>query len=384
MKTMLKNLLISYINYWALSTYNRFKPYVIGVTGSSGKTTTKYFISQLLQASGKKTFVSKANLNTRYGLPLAVLLYDEAPSGILAWMIVVLSLPIKSIFVKNYPDYLVLEYAADLPGDIKKLTELIPPDIAVITSIGVAHIEIFKSEANIIAEKSLLAKAAKEYVIMPESVHAKIKSDGLSARIVIAEKVPFLSFENIKYKTKTVDLDVILDGKKHKLSFSFAGEHNISNLRLSILASYFSGANSKLINGVEKLAPLAGRGERFVGRKEIMIIDESYNANPESMLAALKNLDNIKYGRKVAILGEMKEIAPISERSHKEVSRIAKLIADLVIGVGEGFKGCELDKWYPNVRELKGDMEGVLQKGDVVLFKGSRSNLLEEAIELLK
>ena len=384
MKTFFKNLLISYLNYWALSTYNRFKPYVIGVTGSSGKTTTKYIISQLLQESGKKTFVSKANLNTRYGLPLAVLLYDEAPSGILAWTIVVLLLPIKSILFKSYPDYLVLEYAADLPGDIKKLTMLIPPDIAVITSVGVAHIEIFKSEASIIAEKLQLAKAAREYAIMPEGVYAKIKPDGVSARIVIAEKVPFLNFENIKYKVNAVDLDIVLDGKKHKLSFAFAGEHNLSNLRLSILASYFSGASSKLIDGVEKLVPLVGRGERFVGRREIMVIDESDNANPESMLAALKNLDNIKYGRKVAVLGEMKEIGPISERSHKEVSRIAKLIADLVIGVGEGFKDCELDKWYPNVRELKGDIESVLQKSDVVLFKGSRSNSLEEAIELLK
>jgi len=367
-----------------LLTYRRFKPYIIGITGSSGKTTTKYFISQLLQASGKKAFVSKSNLNTKYGLPLAVLLIDRSPSGLWFWIGTVAALPIRSLLIKNYPDYLVLEYAADLPGDIQKLTELIPPDIAVITSIGVAHIEIFKSESNIIREKSQLAKAAKEYVIIPESVYCKINSENINARIVIAEKVPFLSFENIKFKTKGVDLNIVLDGKKHKISFSFAGEHNLSNLKLSILASYFAGANIKLIDGVEKLSPLIGRGERFIGRKEIMIIDESYNANPESMLAALKNLDNIKYGRKVAILGEMKEIAPISEKSHKEISKIAKMIADLVVGVGDGFRDCELDKWYSDVRELKGEIENIVKKGDVVLFKGSRSNCLEEAIELIK
>lgn len=384
MKEFFKNLLISYLNYWALFTYRRFKPYIIGVTGSSGKTTTKYFISQLLQASGKKIFVSKSNLNTKYGLPLAVLLIDHSPLGLWSWAHIVVVLPLRSLLIKNYPDFLVLEYAADLPGDIQKLTELIPPDIAVITSIGVAHIEIFKSEANIIREKSQLAKAAKEYVIMPESVYHKINQENINARIVITEKVPFLSFENIKFKTKGVDLNIILDGKKHKISFSFAGEHNLSNLRLSILASYFAGANIKLIDGIEKLSPLIGRGKRFIGRKEIMIIDESYNANPESMFAALKNLDNIKYGRKVAILGEMKEIAPISEKSHKEISKIAKMVADLVVGVGDGFKDCELDKWYADVRELKGEIENIVIKGDVVLFKGSRSNRLEEAIELIK
>jgi len=139
-----------------------------------------------------------------------------------------------------------------------------------------------------------------------------------------------------------------------------------------------------LLDGIEKLSPLSGRGKRFIGRKEIMIIDESYNANPESMLASLRNFNDIKYGRKVAILGEMKEIAPISQKSHKEISKIAKMVADVVVGVGNGFKDCKLDKWYPDVRELNGEIENIVEKGDVILFKGSRSNCLEKAIELIK
>jgi len=384
MKTVLKKYLSSYLNYWAMSAYRRFKPYVIGITGSSGKTTTKYFISQLLKSADKKTYLSATNLNTRFGLPLAILLIDNAPKNIIGWFAIVLLVPLKAILLKNYPDYLVLEYAADSPGDIKKLTELVSPEIAVITTLGVAHIEIFKNEQKIIDEKSELAEASKEYVIVPAKVYKKIKGKKITARVVIAEQVPFLRFENIKQNTKGTDLTIVLNEKKYKKTFSFAGEHNIDNLRLSILAAYYAGAGRKLVEGIEKLGPLPGRGRRIIGKKEIMIIDESYNANPESMYAALQNLNNIKYGRKVAILGEMKEISPISSKAHLEISTVATKLADVVIGVGAGFKECKLDKWYPNVRELKGEIEDILIKGDVVLLKGSRSNKLEEAIELIK
>jgi len=102
------------------------------------------------------------------------------------------------------------------------------------------------------------------------------------------------------------------------------------------------------------------------------------------MLAALNNLASIKYGRKVAILGEMKEIGPISSAAHLEIAKIAKRISDVTIGVGDGFKNCELDKWYPSVRELKENFGDIIKSGDVVLVKGSRSNKLEEVIEILK
>ncbi len=384
MKERVRGIIVLYLNFWAKSILKRFRPYVIGITGSSGKTTTKYFVSKLLDASGKSSYVSTSNLNTKYGLPLAVLLIDNAPSNVWGWLFILLILPFRSIMLKKYPDFLVLEYAADQPGDIKMLTELVAPDIAVITSIGVAHIEIFKSEQNIIAEKSYLLEKTKEYAIVSESVYDKINPHNISARIVISQKVPFLKFDKIVHKTKGTELEISLGGKSYKKMFLFAGEHNLNNLRLAILACYFAGAGVKMLNGIEDLKPLPGRGERFLSKDEIMVIDETYNANPESMLAALNNLASIKYGRKVAILGEMKEIGPISSAAHLEIAKIAKRISDVTIGVGDGFKNCELDKWYPSVRELKENFGDIIKSGDVVLVKGSRSNKLEEVIEILK
>jgi UDP-N-acetylmuramyl pentapeptide synthase len=382
MKDFLKKTLIVYLRFLSLSVYKRFRPYIIGVTGSSGKTTTKYFISKILKATGKDCCVSTTNLNTRFGLPLAVLLIDKAPNGFCGWLGAILIASTRALFLKKYPDYLVLEYAADLPGDIKEISKVFPPDIAVITSIGVAHLEIFKTESAIIKEKADLLEAAREYVIMPQSVYEKVKSRKIGARLIISEKVPFLKFEDIKFRANEIRLEITFASKKHSVSFPFAGEHNLSNLRLALLASYFAGADSGVVDAVGDLRPLEGRGKRFIGRKEVMIIDDSYNANPESMLAALRVLGDIKYGRRVAILGEMKEIGPISQKSHTEIAKIAKRLADITVGVGGGFKDCELDYWYPDVRELKRAVTGIIKKGDVVLFKGSRSNELERAIEV--
>jgi UDP-N-acetylmuramoyl-tripeptide--D-alanyl-D-alanine ligase len=379
----LRGILIVYLTFLALSVRKRFRPYIVGVTGSSGKTTTKYFISKILRSSGKNCRVSSDNLNTKSGLPLAILLVDKAPRGFFDWLRTILVVSLRALFLSKYPDYLVLEYAADLPGDIKKISESFPPDIAVVTSIGVAHIEIFKNESAIIKEKVALLKAAREYAIVPQSVYERVKSEKINARLIIAEKVPFLRFDDIEYKANEISLKIIFASKAYPVSFQFAGEHNLSNLRLALLTSYFAGANSGVVDAVKCLRPLKGRGKRFVGRKEIMIIDESYNANPESMLVSLKVLGNIKYGRKVAVLGEMKEIGPISHKSHTEIARIAKVIADVTIGVGGGFKECKLDYWYPDVRELKRVIMDIIKKGDVVLFKGSRSNELEEAIEVV-
>lgn len=101
------------------------------------------------------------------------------------------------------------------------------------------------------------------------------------------------------------------------------------------------------------------------------------------MLASLKVLDSINYGRKIAVLGEMKEIGPISGKAHANIAKIAKKIADVVIGVGDNFKGYDLDYWYPSVRELKENIKDIIKGGDVVLFKGSRSNELEKAIKVI-
>ncbi|MCX6809331.1 MAG: Mur ligase family protein [Candidatus Berkelbacteria bacterium] len=371
--------------FFAKYIYSRFRPFVIGITGSSGKTTTKYFIGELLKKTEKSVYVASGNLNTETGLPLSVLMFSKSPSNILDFLWIAIYAPIKAIFTVKYPKYLVLEYAADKPNDMDYLTQIIAPDVAVITNIGVAHIEAFGSVEKIAEEKWKLATATKQKIITTHDVFERCQNlTKPNAEILLVPDKETIYSNNIKFLTNKTEFDLFVQGEKFTTSFQFLGVHNIWNLELALLALLNVTGNKKMIDYIDDLTPLDGRGNRFVGRRDILVIDESYNANPLSMMAALEVMDKIKYGRKVAILGEMKEIGKISDKSHIEISKAARKIAKLTIGVGEGFKEANLDYWYANVGELEKEIDNILKPNDIVLVKGSRSNHLEKIVEKLK
>lgn len=368
---------------WLIS---RFRPYVIGVTGSVGKTTTKYFVGQLLVSAKDSVMISHGNLNTETGLPLSVLGYKNAPKGWFGWLIVALFAPIKAVFTFSYPKYLVLEYAADKPGDITYLTSIARPDMSIITSIGVAHLEQFKSESAIAKEKWDLAISTREAVIINRKVSEKVQNlDEPKANLYILPSIKTAKAENINFFTNRSEFDFYLANKKFQAIFAYLGNHNIENLELAAFAAHLAtGEVDLIVKSIKDLTVQEGRGKRFVGRDDIVVLDESYNANPVSMRAALEIIKNLKGGRKVAILGEMKEIGSIAKQSHSDITETARDICDVVVGVGELYKDCQLDRWYKTVSELKEDLKTIVKPGDIVLVKGSRSNKLEEIVEIMK
>lgn len=385
MKKNILNLTDLYLAYFAKIIYNRFRPYVIGITGSTGKTTTRYMLSQIGVALGRKNFSSSGNLNTQIGLPLAVLGFSSSPKGIIGYLSVLLRTPFKAIFMKKYPRYLILEYGIDKPGDMEELTNLISPDVAVITNIGVAHIGAFKKIENIGREKWQLALSAKDYVFCFKKVADLQKSFGEPKAQIITPESSDTRAKNINYMTNKTEFDLVLNSKTYKAEFGFSGKHNLDNLILAVLvASKVFVGDEKIAQALKDLFPLSGRGERFVGRSDILVIDESYNANPVSMAAALNNLDHIKLGRKVVIMGEMKEIDPIKKVSHEKVADLARQKADFLIGVGDGYKSLNLDKWYEDVEQLELEIDSLLKSGDVLLVKGSLAVGLQKIIDKMK
>jgi len=386
MKKTVKKILEWELGTLARSVYRRFRPYVIGITGSSGKTTTKYIVGKLI-STVRKTAVAEGNLNTEIGLPMAVLGYQKPPETIFEFIAVFLGAPFKALFFKSDANFLVLEYAADKPGDMEVLTKIIPPDIAIITNIGVAHIGAFKSVEKIAKEKWKLAQAAKDFVVCNEEVMEKTSNFSQpKAKVRLTGNIESVLAKNIEVHTNKTSFDLYLEAKKYHTEFGYLGKFIVRDLELSVLAvNLATGESDKIIKQIKNLKPQVGRGERVVGRRDILILDESYNANPLSMLAALEVLQSTKYGRKVAILGQMAEIEPIAEKSHREIAEVSSKIADYTIGVGEGFRNCKLDKWYPNVEELGKEVNDLLQPGDTVLVKGSyHSNHLEKIVEKLK
>lgn len=383
MKKYLRRAFIWEMNLLARFVYRRSRPYVIGITGSSGKTTTKYMIGELLRSVRPKVRISPNNMNHELGFPLSVLGYTRVPDN---FLFTAISAPFQVLLKAPSTDFLVLEYASNKPGDLERLTKIIPPDVAVIVSIGVAHLNNFENPTQIASEKWEFAKAAKDRVFCTTDVLKMTKEFSQpKAEVIATGNISTVKTENTKKLSNKTILDMFLFGKKYKVEFSFFGFHNISNLELAVLAtSLTTGEPKKIVSSIKDLKPLSGRGKRFIGRRGILILDESYNANPLSMLAALRVLEDIKYVRKVAILGEMKEIGSISEKSHKEIAKYAKQIADLTIGVGGEFRETGLDKWYPNVEELEKEIEDLLTADDTVLVKGSHSMNMKKIVNKLR
>lgn len=386
MKNFLKKIIIKELAFCARHVYLRFKPYVVGVTGSSGKTTTKCMMAELLDSVGCDVLVSRENLNSEYGLPLAILGYKSAPKNLFSWLYVFISSPFIALLKFKFPKYAVLEYATDKPGDIRYLSKLVPPDLVVITNMGVAHIEAFRSAEAIAKEKWSLASTAEKVIISPQ-VASKIKSlQPVKADIIEIGSSKTIKAKNIRgHKNKTI-IDLEIQGQVFGgIEFAMIGSHNVENLLLSLLACIkISGETKRLVKSICKLKPLEGRGRKFIIDREIVIVDESYNANPASMIAALSNLKQGGFGRKVAILGEMKELGHISKKAHVEVARIAKTIADLTVGVGAAFKNEGFDRWYANSNQLIKDLDTLLEKDDTVLVKGSHSVGLDKIIRELE
>ena len=384
---MFKSLVEKELSCLARWIVGRFRPFVIGVTGSSGKTTTKYFIGELIKSVDPSVRTSSGNMNTQLGLSMAILGFSKSPDNNWKWLLIALYSPFKALMTFQYEKYLVLEYGMDTPGDMQKLIDICRPDIAVVTNITSAHIEIFKSQENIINEKWLLARAAKEAVVTDKITLDKVKNqEKLNSTLYILPSIKYAKAENVKSLSNKVELDFYLNNKKKEVEFHFFGEHNIRNLEMSAFAAYLTEADSeKITRSIGELQPLPGRGRRiYLKRSEILLLDESYNANPHSMRAALQTLNEIKYGRKVAILGEMGEIGPIAGESHREIAELAKKIADFTIGVGKQFEDLGLDIWYEDVSKLNGELGKILRKGDLVLIKGSLSNQLSKAVNYLE
>jgi UDP-N-acetylmuramoyl-tripeptide--D-alanyl-D-alanine ligase len=385
----MKKLIIGELQALSRNLVRRFRPFVIGVTGSSGKTTTKYFITELLRSADSSVLGSSGNLNTEIGIPLAILGFRQAPEKWYGWLWITIAAPIKTLFTFKFEKFLVLEYGADKPNDIDELTSIVKPDIVVITNISTAHIESFGTEEKIAKEKWKLALSANEAVIVGRKTAEKIKDFGLekvSVNLFVLPSMKYAKAENIETLTNKTVFDLYIANKKYETEFNYFGGHNIDNLELAVFSAHLAlPEDQKIINAIKKLSPLPGRGKRFFTQGDILVIDESYNANPASMKAALENLSKINYGRKVSVLGQMAEIGHISKESHKEVAELAREISDFTVGLGEPFKDLGLDRWYKDVSELISESDSFLKAGDEVLVKGSRwANRLDKFIEYLE
>jgi UDP-N-acetylmuramoyl-tripeptide--D-alanyl-D-alanine ligase len=335
----------------------------VGITGSSGKTTTKELIGALLSEKGAAS-VSKGNLNSEIGICLAAFEVDDAKK------------------------FAVFELGMNRIGEMDILTRIVKPDVAVITNVGSAHIGFLGSLENIALEKkkifSLFSEEGVGFVYEEEPFFDLLASDVKGSIRPYGPK----TLDGFEY-ARNIGLDgMILGWRGYEIHLALPGDIQINNACGAIaVALHFDVEEESIASGLEKVKPLFGRGE--IRRGFVNMICDYYNANPESMREALSFLHSLETeGRKIVLLGDMKELGDYSPQAHREVGEeLLSKPVDLIFLIGEEMKGVydlisstfrERVFWADNPDDLAGELKIKLKKGDTLLLKGSRAAALEE------
>ena len=388
-----------YLRFWAKRYLKRASPEIIAITGSVGKTSTKDAIFEVLKTKfGKDIRRSEGNLNNETGVPAAILDFKKAPSheatNPFGWITIILKAPFRS-FLLEKKKILVLELAADKPGDIKYLISFIKPKIAVLTSIGPAHLAEFGSVEAVAEEKANLIK------VLPFDGTAILNIDDANIRKLsyggrwkvltysISEASDFQA-KDVRTRLFKFEASTTFLLKTQKEDFlmklhSFGREANVYPALAAIACgSIYSISLKSIAEALEKLSPGHHRMEILKGKKNTTLIDDCYNANPLSMKAALGLLKELKAKRKIAVLGEMAELGRESLNAHLEIGKIARQSANQIYAVGKWAKRYQSKKWFPSAHVAASYILNDIKPGDIILIKGSRSVGLEEVVEELR
>lgn len=357
MKRIFHNLIAWKLRILAKWLLRKNHPLVIGITGSIAKTSTKEAIYRVLSLRFEsKVRKNEGNLNTDIGLPLAVLGFNKPPKFYQWPYVLILSffrVLIPKLNSLSQTSILILEYAADKPGDIKYLTSIVKPNIAVMTAIGPAHMINYQSIGELAGEKAQLVYSLKKHDLAILN-----KKDPRTAEIAKKAKC------EIKYFN--ADLSNIPQQIARKIGEIFE-------------------INQKLVEkSLSQIKPLDHR-MNISDHQGMVLIDDTYNANPLSMQFALERLSQLakdkKSQRKVVVFGDMLELGNNSDQYHQKIGELARKHADILIGIGELSKFMKPDQWFKNIEEAQAYLLKNIQKGDIILFKASRKMQLDKLVE---
>ena len=358
---------------------------IIGVTGTNGKTTTKELISTVL-AEKFNVLYTQGNFNNHIGVPKTLLRLTKEH------------------------EIAVIEMGANHPGEIKTLVNIVEPDYGIITNVGKAHILGFGSFEGVIKTKGelydfLREKANTKVFINNDNPHLKGISAGLdlikygtqyeeslSVWGEVAKCDPYLNFrfkvvgESVEPQNrKTVKPQNLKTVKPQNLTTHLIGSYNIDNmLAAACIGNYFGVTAQQISHALSNYIPSNNRSQLDITADNKLIID-AYNANPTSMMAALKNFRDMQVSPKMAILGDMRELGAISHEEHqKVVDFLNDNNLDDIWLVGEEFgkTKCSYRK-FQNVDEVKAAITANKPVGKYILIKGSNGIKLFQLPEIL-
>ncbi|MDB4040609.1 UDP-N-acetylmuramoyl-tripeptide--D-alanyl-D-alanine ligase [Methylophilaceae bacterium] len=350
----------------ALYLRDQIKPKIIAITGSNGKTSTKEVIVSIMSnyLSRDQLLFTEGNYNNDIGLPLTLL------------------------NLKHTHSHAVLELGMSHAGEIAGLAKIAKPNIALITNIGEAHIQNFNSIDDIAEAKKELLNHSDELqtCILPRDDEYY---EFLAKDLKNLKKITFGFTKEATINCKVIDeqtITIFTPFENFDVKINLLGKHNIKNILAACACSYAQDIPIKIIKkGIESIKPFPGRLEKITNPNGLIVINDTYNANPTSMREAIDVLATMK-GLKILVIGDMGELGSDTSKYHKELGDYIKMSnIDFTLAVGRHTKitmqqlGND-ELWFETKEDLVSMLLKIIKPESVILVKGSRFMEMEEVV----
>lgn len=340
---------------------------VVGITGSNGKTSTKDFTAAVISRA-HQVRATRGNLNNHIGVPLSVLSLEDTDGAA------------------------VFEMGMNHPGEIAPLCEIARPTLGIITNIGTAHIEHLGSRDAIAEEKGSLARALPDdgalFIPAGCEFHDYFKRRTKARVITVGNGRGLIRAEDLHTGGAGSSFTLVIDGRSvARVDLPVAGRHMVTNALLAAGAGWFLGVPAEEIAvGLSNTTLTSGRLRRFTSGG-VVVFDDTYNANPESMAAAIETLAETPVshgGARIAALGRMGELGIHGPEAHLRIGHLAASRGLTVVAVGPGSEGIAEGAGgaihFPEPTDAADWIARHAKAGDVVLFKASRSAAIERVM----
>jgi UDP-N-acetylmuramoyl-tripeptide--D-alanyl-D-alanine ligase len=348
---------------------------VVGITGSTGKTTTKEFAAALLADRGP-ILKSAGNLNNQYGVPLTLLrLRTEHVAA-------------------------VVEMGMSAPGELRVLTRTTRPDAAVITNVAPVHLEHFESLEAIARAKAEILEGLRDggwIVLNHDDPLVRRIGESFSGEIVWfgSDRTCDVCVQPREETSNGIAFTLALAGKEAEISLGLTGRHMMMNFAAAAAVAHrLDVPLDAIARASSSLEPAPHRGERVMLNDDVLLVDDSYNSNPAAVVAAVESLPREGGRRRVAFLGEMLELGPRSLELHVETGERIAASVDVLAAVGALARGFiegarragrrdDRLRFFEDAGEAAREASEIVHAGDMVIVKGSRGVRMERIVEAL-
>jgi UDP-N-acetylmuramoyl-tripeptide--D-alanyl-D-alanine ligase len=407
MKRLLRTIAASMLAVLARAVVRKYKPAIVMVTGSVGKTSTKDAVAAALAG---QTFVraSEKSFNSEFGVPLTILGSKNPWTHPFAWFSLFAEAIALILLPNHYPKLLVLEVGADRPGDLAKILRIATPDAVVVTMLPAVpvHVEAYASPEAVRDEEF-----APAYALAPDAPLVFNSEDEYARRYAARVPARGISFgfspdahasvgeARIRMedgRAAGMEADIAVGGHTYSLfAPGVLGRQQLLAPAAAVaLAEGLGRSVSEALKGLANYTPPPGRGRLLHGLKHSTIIDDSYNASPAAVEEALSGLKALEAKRRIAVLGDMLELGRYSVEEHEKAGKRAAACADIIAAVGIRARAiadaaeaagtpAEHVHRFDSAAAAASVLPGIVQEGDAILVKGSQSVRTERVVEAL-